>query len=198
MKVVHVLKRIEMIDEDVKELRKLEKTIAKDKSFSTPIYMSIEKQINLLLGDRIKLLELQIDNPPENLITEIEGQPEERKVEAAKKAVKKKAASPSPRPKSAPRPPAKEKTRKAETDDMDDDLDDDFSMMTQEMIDARINEMKESAPVDESPRDVKPEDYSSDDSIKILDIALEKGTINKKDIEKEKKVRFFRENFPTD
>ena len=72
MKVVHVLKRIETIDNDIKELRKLEKSIAKDKSFTTPIYMTIEKQINILLSERIKLLELKIANPPENLLSDEE------------------------------------------------------------------------------------------------------------------------------
>ena len=71
MKVVHVIKRVEMIDNDVKELRKLEKSLSRDKSFSTPIYMTIEKQINILLGDRIKLLDLKIANPPESFISEM-------------------------------------------------------------------------------------------------------------------------------
>ena len=53
MKVIHVLKKIEQLDEDIKELRKMEKSLQRNKSFSTPIFMTIEKQINLLLGDRI-------------------------------------------------------------------------------------------------------------------------------------------------
>ncbi len=41
---------------------------------------------------------------------------------------------------------------------------------------------------------------SSDDNVKLLDIALQKGSLEKEEIEKEKdkKVRFFRENFPGD
>ena len=73
MKVVHVLKKIELIDSDIKDLRKMEKSLQRNKSFTTPIYLSIEKQINILLGERIKLLELKIDNPPEYMIEEIEG-----------------------------------------------------------------------------------------------------------------------------
>ncbi|TAL37909.1 MAG: hypothetical protein EPN93_05410, partial [Spirochaetes bacterium] len=65
MKVVHVLKRIELIDNDIKELRKMEKSLQRNKTFTTPIYLSIEKQINILLGERVKLFELQIANPPE-------------------------------------------------------------------------------------------------------------------------------------
>lgn len=73
MKVIHIIKKIEDIDVDVRELKKLEKAVKKNKSFTTPIYMSIEKQINILLGERIKMLELKIENPPEALKKEIEG-----------------------------------------------------------------------------------------------------------------------------
>jgi hypothetical protein len=187
MKVVHVLKRIEMIDEDIKELRKLEKTIARDKSFSTPIYMSIEKQINLMLGERIKLLELQISNPPETLVQEIEGGLQERKVEPAKKALKKKAAPVRPKPEKA-------KNDKNPQDGYE--LEDDISILTQDMIDARINDIRASEPKKEAAP--ASQQYREDESVKLLDIALEKGTLNRKDIEKEKKVRFVRENFHTD
>ncbi len=65
MKVIHVIKKIEELDKDIQELKKLEKFVKKNKSFTTPIFMSIEKQINILLGDRIKLFDLKIENPPE-------------------------------------------------------------------------------------------------------------------------------------
>ena len=54
MKVIHVLKKIEQIDDDVRELRKMEKSLQRNKSFTTPICMTIEKQINNLLGDKNK------------------------------------------------------------------------------------------------------------------------------------------------
>lgn len=73
MKVVHILKRIETIDNDIKELRKLEKSIARDKSFTTPIYMTIEKQINILLDERNKLLGLSILNPRHTLLQLLKG-----------------------------------------------------------------------------------------------------------------------------
>ncbi|HEY1406111.1 MAG TPA: hypothetical protein VF857_05830, partial [Spirochaetota bacterium] len=73
MKVIHVLKKIEQVDDDIKELRKMEKALQRNKSFSNPIYMTIEKQINILLGERIKLLELSIANPPEHLAKEFDG-----------------------------------------------------------------------------------------------------------------------------
>jgi len=175
MKVVHVLKRIETIDDDIKELKKLEKTISRDKSFSTPIYMSIEKQINLLLGERISLLELKILNPPESFVNTIEGTPEERRVEAARKQPQKTAQAPKPKTdkeKDKPdRPPA-------------DDSIDDIPMVTQDLIDAKFASIKNST-------------SEEIENVKILDIALEKGILPGKE-EREKKVKFFRENFPTD
>ena len=42
------------------------------------------------------------------------------------------------------------------------------------------------------------DDSTDDTAVKLLDVALEKGTLNKKVIDREKKVRFFRENFPAD
>ena len=176
MKVVHVLKRIEMIDDDIKELRKLEKTIARDKSFSTPIYMSIEKQINLLLGERNSLFELKILNPPESLVNIIEGTPEERHVEAARKQPQKTA--PTPKHKADKE---KSKPHRADADDSIDDI----PMVTQDLIDAKFTAIKNSA-------------SEEVENIKILDIApFEKGTLPGKE-EREKKVKFFRENFPTD
>ncbi|MCP4137360.1 MAG: hypothetical protein GY754_40710 [bacterium] len=216
MKVVHVLKKIEMIDEDVKELKKLEKSVARNKSFSTPIYMSIEKQINILLGERIKLLELKVDNPPDYMVEEIEGKLPEKVVPTPPpktKIVKKKAKKPT--------------AKKVIRDDIDDD---DIPMLTQDAIDAKLNAMAsgETTKVEKKvekkakpePEMVEPEspDYEAaaaeadeiddveddmekdidDDSVKLLDIALEKGTLVKKKVEREKKVRFFRENFPSD
>ena len=182
MKVVHVLKRIEMIDDDIKELRKLEKTIARDKSFSTPIYLSIEKQINIMLGDRNKLLELQILNPPENYVSEIEGSPDERIVEPAKKTLKKKETVSKP----------KQETPTALPTDVDD-----IPMLTQDMVDNKFNSLKKT--IDDN-KDENSENTSSlnKDNVKILDIALEKNNMAKKEATPEKKVKFFRDNFPID
>jgi len=66
-------------------------------------------------------------------------------------------------------------------------------MLTQDIIDAKFSKIN-----DDKPKNPKPEDYNKDNSIKLIDIALEKGTLSKKEIDKEKKVRFFRENFPVD
>lgn len=206
MKVVHVIKRVEAIDNDVKELRKLEKSLSRDKSFSTPIYMTIEKQINILLGDRIKLLDLRIANPPESFTSAMEDEAPEPESEILpsiaepKKSVKK----------ARSKPQSKSQTKAAPEIDIPDI--DDIPMLTQDQIDARFDSMRndemdsrakikseleseENLPGYEEEKEEKQSSY--DDSIKLLDIALEKGSLNKKTVEKEKKVKFFRENFPS-
>lgn len=202
MKVVHVIKRVETIDNDIKELRKLEKSIARDKSFTTPIFMTIEKQINILLGERIKMLDLQILNPPESFAASIEGEKDElpdtpsQIIPEPKKIVKK--ARPKEMEDEKPAPVIK---RKITIPD-----DDEIPMLTQDQIDAKFQTIKnEEAPkTDKAEKkedlEIKPdEDTPLDDtSIKLLDVALENGSLNKKVMDREKKVRFFRENFPSD
>jgi hypothetical protein len=199
MKVVHVIKRVETIDNDIKELRKLEKSISRDKSFTTPIFMTIEKQINILLGERIKLLDLQILNPPASFTTDSEGDEEEipvtpvQVIPEPKKIVKK--SKPAEKEEIKPAPAVK---RKITVPD-----DDEIPMLTQDQIDAKFHTIKseEKARSDEEAAlKIIPEaDTPLDDtSIKLLDVALEKGSLNKKVMDREKKVRFFRENFPSD
>jgi hypothetical protein len=199
MKVVHVIKRVETIDNDIKELRKLEKSIARDKSFTTPIFMTIEKQINILLGERIKMLDLQILNPPESFTAAIAGEDEEiieapvQVIPEPKKAVKKTQAKEPEPVKTAP--PVK---RKITIPD-----DDDIPMLTQDQIDAKFSTIKHEEKVKAEniviPSAIDDEDTPLDDtSIKLLDVALERGSLNKKVMDREKKVRFFRENFPSD
>lgn len=207
MKVVHVIKRVETIDNDIKELRKLEKSLSRDKSFSTPIYMTIEKQINILLGERIKLLDLRISNPPENLVAEIQGETPELETEILpsvpepKKTVKKT----KPKQQKAESSPARE----IEVPDFDE-----MPMLTQDQIDSKFESMQKTEtartkeekathlstpePVEEKEEDDDHKKSSyEENSIKLLDIALEKGSLNRKTIEKDKKVKFFRENFPS-
>ncbi len=176
MKVVHVLKRIDLIDQDIKELRKLEKSLTKGKSFTNAIYMSIEKQINILLGERIKLLELRIENPPANLAEEIEGKTEESPAEKAqnRKVTKKRAAK-----------------KKIELKDADE-----IPMLTQDQIDEKISSIK----INKMETEKDPIKDGDNEGPKILDTALEHGTLNKQEIEKtkERKVKFFRENFPSE
>lgn len=202
MKVVHVLKRIEIIDQDIKELKKLEKTVKGNKSFTTPIIMSIEKQINIILGERIKLLEMRIDNPPAGFQNELDGQDQDSELEkitindtdTTKQSSEKTGSS---------RVKIKGKSEKASpkikksTQDLDDD---DFviPMLTQSQIDEKISSMKKDVKNEAKTQD-NTDGYNSD-SVKLLDIALEKGTIDKSENPKQKdrKIRFFRDNFPTE
>ncbi|MBN2401024.1 MAG: hypothetical protein JXN64_01370 [Spirochaetes bacterium] len=201
MKVIHIIKKIEAIDEDVKELRKLEKSLAKDKSFSTPIYISIEKQINILLGDRIKLLELSISNPPLNLLKDIEGTD-------AIETVEKKTAKPA----QPSKPIKKSKSKKVKPSPITaEELDeieeiDDIGILTQDLIDEKFARLKEEKDLNDRKKSIAVsmqieeddiDDDIKDESIKLLDVALESGSLNKSSLEKErKKVRFFKDNFP--
>ena len=201
MKVIHILKRIELIEEDISDLRKMEKSLARNKSFTTPIYMSIEKQINILLGEKIKLLDLKIENPPEAMQKEMGI--EEPAPQPVKKKAEKAPAKKSPAKKSKP------KTQKEPVEIPFDDFDDsgdDIQLLTQDQIDMKIKNIEEKSrkkkpegdATESSETDAEsPEKDNNDDHIKLLDIALEKGTLNKSEIEKEKKkVRFFKDNFP--
>ncbi len=197
MKVVHVIKRLEAIDNDIKELRKLEKSISRDKSFTTPIFMTIEKQVNILLGERVNLLDLQIANPPKTFVPADEGDEEVQvspihTIPEPKKTVKKAKAKEAEEVKPAP---VKKKIILPD--------DDDIPMLTQDMVDAKFDSLKNEVKTKSPAEDVlmkspEPETPLDDTSIKLLDVALEKGSLNRKVMDKEKKVRFFRENFPSD
>ena len=204
MKVIHVLKRIETVDQDIRELKKLEKSLEKNKSFAGPIFMTIEKQINILLGERIKLLELEIKNPPESLKKEIEGEDTDdiSPIAQSESKPKKKTEKAEKAPKAKKAKPEQKETKPLEVNDSDDD-DFPMPMFTQDLIDKKIQQIKtEPAPAEKTaaPKEKpKEESKESDESVKLLDIALEKGTLDKKTImqEKEKRrIRFFRDNFP--
>ncbi len=196
MKVVHVLKRVELIDNDIKELRKMEKSLQRNKTFTTPIYLSIEKQINILLDERVKLFGLQIANPPAYMVEDIEGKAPEEKPAAKPEPVAKPAARDKKKPvKGRAKKSAAGRARKKNYEDMDAD---DVPLMTQDLIDATIRNLEDQASEDRA--DAKAhggDDSKNSDSVKLLDLALEKGTLDKGDIDKEKKkVKFFRDNFP--
>ncbi len=67
IKLVHIIKHLELIDRDVNELRKLEEVLINNRAYSDTIRISLELQINNLLNERIKLMELKIENPPHGL-----------------------------------------------------------------------------------------------------------------------------------
>jgi len=190
MKVVHVLKRIEAIDSDIKELRKMEKSLQRNKSFTTPIYLSIEKQINILLGDRIKMLELKIENPPANMLEQIE---EKKAIEAplpSKTPVRQKRQKPQ-KAQRRKKPRGSKEAAGESAEGFDDEA---IPMLTQDLIDEKITRMQ-AEPPDQAKGDKK--ETRGSDSVKLLDIALEKGTLPGEKTEKEKKkIKFFRDNFP--
>jgi hypothetical protein len=190
MKVVHVLKRIEAIDSDIKELRKMEKSLQRNKSFTTPIYLSIEKQINILLGDRIKMLELKIENPPANMLEQIE---EKKAIEAplpSKTPVRQKRQKPQ-KAQRRKKPKGSKEAAGESAEGFDDEA---IPMLTQDLIDEKITRMQ-AEPPDQAKGDKK--ETRGSDSVKLLDIALEKGTLPGEKTEKEKKkIKFFRDNFP--
>ena len=197
MKVIHVLKKIEALDQDIKELRKLEKSLERNKAFTAPIFMTIEKQINILLADRIKMLELDIKNPPQSLLNDIEEEPaveEEAPAALSFNKAPKKQNKPA-QAKTAVKSKKESKTEKQ--DSFDDDMDDiPVPMMTQDVIDKKFNEIKKENP---KPITATKNDDDEDTSVKLLDIALEKGTLDKGTVQHEKekrRIRFFRDNFP--
>lgn len=67
IKVIHILKRLESIDRDLIELRELKYKISRDRLYYSDLVIAFELQINKLLNERVKLMELKIDNPPEYL-----------------------------------------------------------------------------------------------------------------------------------
>ena len=67
IKFVHVLKRIESLERDIEEIHALQAEINVERGYSTPIKISLEQQVNNLLNEKTKLMEVRIDNPPEHL-----------------------------------------------------------------------------------------------------------------------------------
>ncbi|HEY1406092.1 MAG TPA: hypothetical protein VF857_05735, partial [Spirochaetota bacterium] len=110
--------------------------------------------------------------------------------------------------KKAEKPVAKGKAQKAKptspvkAKERDTGNDDEIPMLTQDMIDSRFSSMKKAD--SDTKKEARPllvkadeDDIDDDKNVKLLDIALQKGTLNRDEIDKEKKrVRFFRDNFP--
>ena len=64
VKLIHVLKHLELIDRDVNELRGLTASLASKRTYSHAIRIALELQINNLLNERVKMMELKIKDPP--------------------------------------------------------------------------------------------------------------------------------------
>ena len=67
VKFIHILKRLEVIDRDINELKEFLEELSVHRKYSDAIRISLELQINNLLNERVKLMELHIKNAPDNL-----------------------------------------------------------------------------------------------------------------------------------
>lgn len=67
IKFVHVLRRIESIERDIEELHSLENNLPDEREYAEKVRIAIELEINNLLNEKIKLMELKIENPPEKI-----------------------------------------------------------------------------------------------------------------------------------
>ena len=66
-----LLEKIKRIDADINELRRLRSRIPSNRTFTPNLQVAFDKSINDLLSEKILLEELEIENPPEDLISEI-------------------------------------------------------------------------------------------------------------------------------
>lgn len=71
VKVIHLLKRVEQIDAEIAELHGLVDGISAGRSYRNTMKIAAEQQINNLVGERVKLMELKIENPPEYLTKQV-------------------------------------------------------------------------------------------------------------------------------
>lgn len=83
VKLIHVMKCLEVLDRDIKELQDLEESLTDNRTYSDALRISVELQINNLLNERVKLMELRIDNASEHLIS-FSKELEEPKIKLAK------------------------------------------------------------------------------------------------------------------
>lgn len=67
VKFVHVLKKIENLNRDISEIHALQNEINPDRDYSTPLKISLEQQVNTLLNEKTKLMEVRLDNAQESL-----------------------------------------------------------------------------------------------------------------------------------
>jgi len=67
VKVIHLVKRVEQIDREIAELHHMVAGIESSRSYRDTMKIAAEKQINDLVGERVKLMELKIDSPPDFL-----------------------------------------------------------------------------------------------------------------------------------
>ena len=75
-KVIHLIKRVEQIENEIQELHQIASGVSSDRSYRNALKIAAEQQINNLIGEKVKLMELKIENPPEFLTKHVEWQEE--------------------------------------------------------------------------------------------------------------------------
>ena len=63
----HVFEKLQSIDRDLKELRRLKTRVPQKRPYTSPLDISFDKQINQLLNEKIELESLEIDSPAQEL-----------------------------------------------------------------------------------------------------------------------------------
>lgn len=71
VKVIHLIKRVEQIDREIAELHALVDGIEGSRSYRNTMKIAAEQQINNLVGEKVKLMELKIENPPDFLTKQV-------------------------------------------------------------------------------------------------------------------------------
>jgi len=66
-----IYKKIKNIDKEILELQNLKKRIPQNKPYSLDLHLSFDKIINDLINQKLELEQLEIENPPEDLIQNI-------------------------------------------------------------------------------------------------------------------------------
>ena len=65
IKFVHVMKRIETLERDISEIHSLQQEVKVGREYTVPLKISLEQQVNNLLNEKVKLMEVRIENAPE-------------------------------------------------------------------------------------------------------------------------------------
>jgi len=66
-----IYKKIKNIDKEIIELQNLKKRIPQNKPYSLDLHLSFDKIINDLINQKLELEQLEIENPPEDLIQNV-------------------------------------------------------------------------------------------------------------------------------
>ncbi|MCE9499616.1 MAG: adenosine deaminase, partial [Leptospira sp.] len=69
--IEQILNRISIIDRDVSELNRLKSRLPADRPYSPSLQLSFDKQINILLDERVSIMDLAVENPPEWIFPEL-------------------------------------------------------------------------------------------------------------------------------